>query len=441
MALTTNVTRGGLIAAGLATGGVALAWVVWGGAMFSPGGLSTKADPTEVLGGVATHAALSRNCAACHASLTGGQPMSIQCLACHTDTQSDLRDSTSLHGGLDNARECLACHTEHGGPTASLVKSGTNAGNHDRFGFALAAHRRTDGGRPFRCADCHSAGTFKFDSTRCENCHRDYQPRFVAAHAEAWGSDCRSCHDGTDRFSRGRFSHDSTRFQLAGAHRPVECTACHVDVRTLAGFGRASTDCVGCHRKDDKHKGRFGTSCGSCHAVKAWTPATFDHKASTDCVSCHQKDDKHKGRFGTSCGSCHTVKAWTPATFDHKASTDCVSCHQKDDEHRGQFGTDCGACHTVNAWKPATFDHTFPLDHGEGGRVACKVCHEPGRPYKEYTCYGCHEHSPQRILRKHQEEGISGNRLSDCVRCHRTGREHEGGGRDDRGHDDGGRDD
>ncbi len=477
MTLPTNITRGGLVAAALSVGAVLLAGLVWGGALFSPGGLSTKSASTGDLGGVTSHAALGRRCTACHASLTGGEPMSVHCLACHTDTQADLRDSTTLHGAIDKARACLACHTEHGGPAASLVKAGVGAGDHARFGFALDAHRKTDGGTAFRCADCHSTGTYRFDGARCEGCHRDYQPKFVVAHVQAWGSDCMACHDGTDRFTRERFSHDTTAFKLLGAHRLATCVACHADVRTFAGFATASRECVGCHRKDDDHKGRFGTNCGSCHTVKAWKPATFDHKASTDCLSCHLKDDDHKGRFGTNCGSCHTVTAWKPATFDHKASTDCLSCHLKDDDHKGRFGTNCGSCHTVTAWKPATFDHkastdcvschrkddehrgefgtdcaachgveawkpatlehTFPLDHGESGGVACKVCHEPGRPYREYTCYGCHEHSVQGILRKHEEEGISGARLNDCVRCHATGREHEGGDRGEhRGEDD-----
>ena len=387
MTLPTNITRGGLGAAGLAVVGVLLAWLVWGGAMFSPGGLSAKSDSTKVLGGVTSHAALGGRCTACHAAATGGRPMSDRCLACHTDTQVDLRDSTTLHGAIDNARACLACHTEHGGPAGSLVKAGVGAGDHARFGFALDAHRRTDGGAAFRCADCHSSGTYRFDRARCEACHRDYQPKFVVAHVREWGSDCMACHDGIDRFSRGRFSHDTVAFRLLGAHQTATCVACHVDVRALAGFGTASSECV----------------------------------------SCHGKDDDHKGRFGANCGSCHTVTAWTPATFDHKVSTDCVSCHRKDDEHRGEFGTDCAACHGVTAWKPATLEHAFPLDHGEGGRVACKVCHQPGRPYREYTCYGCHEHTVSRIQRKHQEEGISGARLDDCVRCHATGREHEGG--------------
>jgi hypothetical protein len=42
-----------------------------------------------------------------------------------------------------------------------------------------------------------------------------------------------------------------------------------------------------------------------------------------------------------------------------------------------------------------------------------------------YTCYGCHEHSRSEVESEHREEGI-GN-LSNCVRCHPTGREEEGG--------------
>ena len=431
MALPTNLTRGGLAAGVVAVGAVVLVWFGWGGAMFSPGGLSAAADSSEVYGGVTSHAALGRQCRACHAALTGGKPMSVQCLDCHTDTQADLRDSTTLHGGLDSARQCLACHTEHGGPAASLVRAGAGVGDHERFGFSLAAHRRTSAGTPFRCADCHGGGTFRFDTARCESCHREYQAKFVAAHVKAWGTGCLACHDGTDRFSRARFDHDTTAFRLLGAHEPVDCTACHAGVQSLAGFRTAPVECVGCHRKDDEHKGRFGTDCKTCHTVKAWKPATFDHRAGSDCITCHRKDDEHKGRFGTDCGTCHSVKAWKPATFDHQAGSDCISCHRKDDEHKGRFGTDCGACHTVRAWRPANFKHdAFPINHGEGGPVACAVCHLAGRPFKEYTCYGCHEHTVQGIEQKHREEGISGARLADCVRCHAGGREREGGGDD-----------
>jgi len=347
MRFTSGLTGGGLITAGLALGAVLAGLLVSGGTMFTPGPLSAKTGTGAGLGGVASHAALGGRCTACHASFRGGQPMSNQCLGCHTDIQDALSDSTSLHGSLDDARQCLACHTEHHGPAASLVRPGAGAGDHERLGFSLATHRRTSEGRAFVCGDCHTGGSFKFDRARCESCHRTYQPQFVLQHVQAWGSECLECHEGTDRFTPGRFDHDSTRFGLTGAHQPLKCFECHAGAHTLADFRTALSECLGCHRKDDTH--------------------------------------------------------------------------------RGEFGTDCGACHRTVAWKPATFTHTFPINHGEAGGVACRTCHEPGRSYSEYTCYGCHEHTPERIARKHSEEGVSGSRLNDCVSCHPSGREHEGG--------------
>jgi hypothetical protein len=46
-----------------------------------------------------------------------------------------------------------------------------------------------------------------------------------------------------------------------------------------------------------------------------------------------------------------------------------------------------------------------------------------------YTCYGCHEHDPQKIRAKHLKKGISD--FANCIACHPTGQEHEGGGDDD----------
>ena len=350
MPLTTGVTRGGLIAAALALGGVLAAVGSSGGAMFSPGGLRAGGDSAAALGGVTSHAALAGRCTACHASLGAGETMNAKCLSCHGDIRSELGDSTALHGGLANARLCLACHTEHGGPTASLVRSGAGAADHERLGFSLVAHQRTHEGRGFLCGDCHGGGSFRFDPGRCENCHRSYQAPFMAEHLKAWGSHCMACHEGTDRFSPGRFSHDSTRFALTGAHERLECARCHQGARAVADLGTASRECVGCHRTDDVH--------------------------------------------------------------------------------RGEFGADCRACHATVAWKPTSFRHSFPIAHGRRGSVACRACHEPGRKFSEYTCYGCHEHTPERIAGKHSEEGISGARLDDCVRCHATGREKEGEGRE-----------
>ncbi|MFI3185772.1 MAG: hypothetical protein QX198_07300, partial [Methylococcaceae bacterium] len=52
----------------------------------------------------------------------------------------------------------------------------------------------------------------------------------------------------------------------------------------------------------------------------------------------------------------------------------------------------------------------------------CGTCHV-GNDYSHYTCYGCHEHSPESIRREHIKEGIPN--FENCVQCHRSGNEHD----------------
>jgi len=73
---------------------------------------------------------------------------------------------------------------------------------------------------------------------------------------------------------------------------------------------------------------------------------------------------------------------------------------------------------------PYDRSHAFPLDHGESGVSSCKTCHPD--QLKAYTCYGCHEHTPADIQRKHVKEGIPD--FANCMKCHPTGREKEGAG-------------
>jgi len=353
MRLTTAATRWGVSLAVLTLVTAGAAWQLSSGSIFSPGPLKGPTPDGSPIGGVASHADLDRRCEACHAPPFSHVTMSARCLDCHEDIRAELGDSGALHGALDGTQACLGCHTEHAGRTASLTRFEGSGVAHTRFGFSLVAHRRTAGGRAFVCTDCHGGRGFRFEASRCVACHRDYQADFVERHVRTWGADCRACHEGSDRFSAGRFSHDSTPFPLTARHAQSKCGDCHAGSATLAAFGFAPRDCVGCHRPDDPH--------------------------------------------------------------------------------HGAFGTDCSACHTADSWKNARFDHTFPLSHGEGGRIPCRTCHERPQNWKSYTCYGCHEHTPERIQRKHADEGVARN-LEDCVRCHATGREHEGegheGGRD-----------
>jgi len=126
------------------------------------------------------------------------------------------------------------------------------------------------------------------------------------------------------------------------------------------------------------------------------------------------------------CHSDHSRPALTRAksiAFKHallkaEARARCQDCHNapQDEFHRGQ-GAQCATCHQPDRWKPATFDHGrfFGLDRHHN--VSCQVCHPRG-DYKHYTCYGCHEHQPDRIIAEHREEGITN--IDNCARCHRS---------------------
>ncbi len=104
---------------------------------------------------------------------------------------------------------------------------------------------------------------------------------------------------------------------------------------------------------------------------------------------------------------------------------DCASCHAAPGGalHR-DVGAACASCHSTERWKPASFDHAkfWPLDRRH--QASCVTCH-PGRAYAKYTCWGCHEHTPASVAREHEGEVRGG--VNDCVRCHRSARDHEGG--------------
>lgn len=68
-----------------------------------------------------------------------------------------------------------------------------------------------------------------------------------------------------------------------------------------------------------------------------------------------------------------------------------------------------------------------PVDEAQAQAVfACDAARGRSRPLRcvphrtqQYTCYGCHEHTPANMQAKHREEGVSES-LDNCVRCHRS---------------------
>jgi hypothetical protein len=163
------------------------------------------------------------------------------------------------------------------------------------------------------------------------------------------------------------------------------------------------------------------------------------------CIACHKPAKIGVGKPGkllfhhqlqeNRCVNCHTDHIGIEAakathTFDHSllvslSQNACQKCHTspKDTLHRDMTLTSgCAQCHGTEKWKPATIDHTkyfeFDMDH----EAKCSVCHTT-TDYKKYTCYECHEHSPEKIRQEHWEEGI--RNYETCVTCHRNADEDE----------------
>lgn len=473
-------TLTGIIAALITAVVIAAVAFMQGGVLYNPGDLNAQSG--ETLGGVTSHAEIGGECKTCHVAPWSSLTMADLCTSCHTDVAAQMRQVASLHGSMkskDPALRCAPCHPDHRGADAPLTVATAADFPHESLGYSLNGHQFKVTREAFVCSDCHADDITTFNPAVCADCHRQMDAAFTTAHESNWGSDCLSCHDGVDTYGND-FDHNKFAFPLAGRHAEISCYDCHTNARAIADMQTTPQDCASCHLADDAHAGRFGADCAACHSSDGWLPARFDHNlsafklegkhaeadcedchknnvyqgTSSDCYSCHAQDDEHGGKFGADCAACHTPSNWEDATFDHARSafpltgahqqvdcekchvnaqfagtpSACVACHADPVFHLGLFGADCASCHTTTAWRPASFTglHTFPLNHGEGGQVSCATCHPSS--FTSYTCYGCHEHSEAEVRSKHLEKGISN--FQNCMECHPTGNEHEGGGDD-----------
>jgi hypothetical protein len=182
-----------------------------------------------------------------------------------------------------------------------------------------------------------------------------------------------------------------------------DCFACHAPLR-----GASSARCVACHAVADIG---LRTTKGQSLPPKATKVAFHQNLSEQNCMACHSDHASPKLTQG------HR-KAFSHAMLRTAVQDQCQSCHRSpaDKLHRGVSGS-CNQCHAQTAWKPAMFDHdkSFLLDADH--KVQCSTCHTKN-DYSTYSCYGCHEHTPDRIRAEHREEGIRD--LDNCVRCHRS---------------------
>jgi len=172
----------------------------------------------------AAHAALERDCAACHTSVRGVEP--VRCIVCHANDESVLgRQPTSFHASVSS---CVECHPEHLGrdrrPTAmdhvGLARLGLRqlraSDEPDDEGRLLAAQLvrwMRDGGAGGRLA-ASSAGVIPEEQILdCTTCHANDDRHFGL-----FGSDCAACH-ATSRWTIPVFVHPRSSSQ--------DCAQCH----------------------------------------------------------------------------------------------------------------------------------------------------------------------------------------------------------------------
>jgi hypothetical protein len=220
------------------------------------------------------------------------------------------------------ANKCESCHDVNG-----FTPSNYTLARHREARFVLAgAHLAT------ACIDCHNAAhsqepqRYVFEDTRCTSCHAD--PHELT---NSGTSTCESCHSVQSWKPILRFNHDSTRMPLRGAHRVVDCLACHkpkeetgAALKTIV-FRGAPNQCSDCH--EDVHGGQFkarsdGSNCGSCHGLGGWRPSTFNHSQTELPL-----DGAHSG---VACIACHktvTSDGQRSVVLYSKAPKECAACH------------------------------------------------------------------------------------------------------------------
>ncbi|HSD62275.1 MAG TPA: hypothetical protein VLB50_00695 [Ignavibacteriaceae bacterium] len=341
------------------------------------------------------------DCEQCHKDYQdlNFQVIQIDCYSCHQTDYAAAQNPDHITAGFST--NCEDCHD-----ITSMVWSAFNF-RHDFFPL-VGGHNIRD------CFACHQQGSnFKGLSTDCYSCHEaDYRATTDPNHQTLnFPQTCQDCHT-INGWSPANFDHNTTQFPLTGAHKTIECSACHSQ-----GFAGTPMDCYSCHQStynsasNPNHVAAgISTNCIDCHNTTAFIPSTFNHSSTG-----FELTGRH---VGLECSSCHqgTTSNADPA---------CFSCHQADyngaENHLAQhYPTDCTLCHNTNSWGDTNFDHNttgFPLT-GAHQTTDCSACHQNGFSTPPPTdCMGCHQANFNATTNpNHQAIGIPTN----CENCHTT---------------------
>lgn len=321
----------------------------------------------------------------------------LQCEGCH-QKQGDV-----AHGDFG---ACAKCHTVEGFEKTTF--------DHASTGFPLTGQHVK-----LACKDCHSdkvkpkraelpwsfrrttleltlkaAPHLGSERSACINCHADphgSQPKCESCHVtQAWKPSTFT----TDR-------HAQTKFPLTGKHLITGCSLCHTENK----LNDAPLQCAGCHV--DRHGGKLGAACETCHSTTAFKPASgFKHELTGFALK--------GGHARVSCASCHQGKRGTAMAAAAKPA-ECITCHQA--QHGAELGAECGTCHDpekgpFSAARGMAFAHEktgFALERRHVG-VRCGACHPAAGPPPSEQCGSCHR-DPH-----HGQAGLA------CEQCHQADR-------------------
>lgn len=292
------------------------------------------------------------------------------------------------------------------------------------------AHAQLEGMK--NCTQCHELGE-AISEAKCLDCHKEIKSlrergRGFHNNKEVRAKSCVSCHSehhgrnfNAMRLETKNFDHKRAGYELKGAHKKEECTACHKpefiankEIASRKGtYLGLQTACLSCHK--DEHRKQLSKDCLTCHGMEEWTPVVeFSHQKSkfplkgahkeVRCEECHKKVNDSKGAFTKYVGVAHSL---------------CTHCHK--DRHEGRLGANCTACHNHFSWKDVNASGTFNHDKtkypliGKHKEVACKECHKKGNEQLSFArCTDCH---------KDYHEGdfsLPKGGVMDCNECHST---------------------
>lgn len=372
------------ILSSIITSGLILIFIYFsGGKYFSPGNLN--AIDGKVIGGITSHAKIGNDCSRCHTAPWDKGTMNGLCTNCHVEIAEQLINSDSAHSMMIGKvkKQCRDCHGEHLGAQSSLINTSSANFPHNSTRYSLASHKNKADGSVFGCKDCHLNNVTNFEVSVCSDCHLLIDSGFLTKHKVDYGSNCLGCHDGVESIKK-KIDHTHFKFKADGKHIDIACADCHKNAKTRLDLQALDVQCAACHIKDDRHSGKFGKECGSCHSATGWKPATFDHNLSNFKLT--------GSHINTACEKCHLNNIFKGT------KTECSNCHAEPSFHAGLFaGSACSNCHNTTRWSPAKFalPHPEPSTGGEGGSginhggAGCRQCHTVN--LMSASCTACHD--------------------------------------------------